>query len=241
MVPAETRRSREARGLSRHERRRDSSLVPTASTVDARGVVRFRTRRAVHPRQLSSTAVNRVHSHRRAFFLSFLSRVRHFSLTDDACTRARNWRKPFVSKSWIFTNAHDRANSRKRRRPHATTRISRSTSEHHFELAREIAFFPETATHEARATREPSSPRPRRRPFGARLRERVATHIAFAAGDEPVIPPELSATTPRRGVLCAERSRPDRASRSRTRHEQNSSPRWSLDTRCARSRSGASR
>ena len=48
MVPADTGRSREARGLSKRERRRDSSRVPTASKVDARGVMRLPARVA-HP------------------------------------------------------------------------------------------------------------------------------------------------------------------------------------------------
>ena len=81
-------------------------------------------------------------------------------------------------------------------------------------------FFPKRPRTRLVRSESASSPRPRRRPFDARLRERVATHIAFAAGDEPVIPPELSATTPRRGVTprgaVPSRSRVSLANSTRT-------------------------
>ena len=156
----------------------------------------------------------------RAFFLSFLSRVRHFSLTDDACTNreiGENRLFPNRGFSRTLTTAQTRANDEGRtRRRGFRARLPSITSS-----SREKSrFFPKRPRTRLVRSESASSPRPRRRPFDARLRERVATHIAFAAGDEPVIPPELSATTPRRGVTprgaVPSRSRVSLANSTRT-------------------------
>ena len=228
MVPAETGRSREARGLSKRERRRDSSRIPTASKVDARGVMRLPARVA-HPsaRKAKPSGPSQAQSAEALVFdfRTFFSDCRAVRERTKKSKSAVS-RLDFVQR---LTTAQMRA-GRHRRRAKAAKRLVAA-----FRDTRLRFFFPKRP-HEARAFRDrlvsASEARNRRR---AR-RERVASRISFAAR-RPVIPRPQPDRGAARRHSARSGSRPDRARRSRTQHEHDGSPRRSrarVPTRDAR-------